>query len=191
MEELVEFQGKVKPFKNWFTPYELRASAIGWQLINTCLYAKEFKPEQLRIIQFWYGLYCIVDHCYHRQSIVGPWPSDRTQWRKIFVEKLEAVLMPYILPALDLEIEEDDSTPICAYVGTDGSYHYSRDEIQIALKALRASIVTMQRDWPFLDREVFEAEFGAFEIPAPFEPLKLKVERKKVRNEVAGTLLPV
>jgi len=86
MEELVDFQGETKPFRLWFTPHELLASRIGWMLVKKCLRENNYDWKELQTIKFWYSLYGTVDHCYHRQSVVGPWPADRTQWRKVFGE---------------------------------------------------------------------------------------------------------
>jgi len=90
--------------------------------------------------------------------------------------------MPFALNALARNIRDLLEKPLCAYVGTDGSFHYSRGEIQVALLTLRTLFDTGMVD-TFPD-------IIDFVMPEPFVAKELQTKGKKLRNEISGTLIP-
>jgi hypothetical protein len=138
MNDLVQVQGKLGPFWEFFTPHEREATQLGWAVIEL-LVANRYSKRSIEEIRFWYSLFGVIDHLYHRQCITGPLPPERGEWIKVFAQKLEAVLMSDILA----EIEKIDTNPAddfeCIYAATDGWFYWATGAVKAAFARLRRS----------------------------------------------------
>jgi hypothetical protein len=138
MNDLVEIQGKLAPFWEFFTPHEREATQLGWAAIERLIgnrYAKRLMEE----VRFWYSLFGVLDHLYHRQCIAGPFPPERGEWIKVFAQKLEALLMSGILAEIEKIGTNSAEDFECIYAGTDGWFYWATGAVKAAIGSLRKS----------------------------------------------------
>jgi len=139
MEDLIRCDDQVLPFKKLFTLHEREATRIGWLIIEDYMVKHSLKSH-VEEIRFWYSLFGMVDHLYHRQSITGPFSSSSVEWMRLFGRKFESILIPYSLSAWDTPHNENFGDVLsfdCVHVGTDGWFYWASDEIKAGLSQLR------------------------------------------------------